>query len=144
MKFFNMSAELFDILCAIVFFLFILPFVLGPIVFAVIKYKSKRSLITAILHYCMQNIILIAFFIGQFILMSYLNNLMQSYFEQHILSFPVRLLSTSITCIIFLFSIIVLMKWIPKPVFIYYICMLIIISIYIAFVLFPYRAYFFT
>lgn len=139
-----MSAELFDILCAIVFFLFILPFVLGPIVFAVIKYKSKRSLITAILHYCMQNIILIAFFIGQFILMSYLNNLMQSYFEQHILSFPVRLLSTSITCIIFLFSIIVLMKWIPKPVFIYYICMLIIISIYIAFVLFPYRAYFFT
>lgn len=139
-----MSAELFDILCAIVFFLFILPFVLGPIVFAVIKYKSKRSLITAILHYCMQNIILIAFFIGQFILMSYLNHLMQSYFEQHILSFPVRLLSTSITCIIFLFSIIVLMKWIPKPVFIYYICMLIIISIYIAFVLFPYRAYFFT
>lgn len=139
-----MSAELFDILCAIVFFLFILPFVLGPIVFAVIKYKNERSLITAILHYCMQNIILIAFFIGQYILMSYLNHLMQSYFEQHILSFPVRLLSTSITCIIFLFSIIVLMKWIPKPVFIYYICMLIIISIYIAFVLFPDRAYFFT
>ena len=90
----------------------------------------------------MHTFILVALTIEGLMLMSFLNELLQGLFDQHILSLPVRALSIISTWFILILPIIIFRKRMSRYMFMYYWGTAAILSITIAFALFPYKAYF--
>ncbi len=137
-----MSEELFSalhIFCAV---LLLVLYVIGPILLSIMKYKKTKRLGRGVWHFFIHAFILVVLTIEGLMLMSFLNELLQDLFDQHILSLPVRGLSIISTWLILILPILIFRKRMSRYMFTYYLGTVAILCITIAFALFPYMAYF--